>query len=145
MSWRKLIVPLSAVPVLLLLAYGFTLDPRAVPSPLVGKAAPDFAIETFEGKRLALVELKGRVVVVNFWASWCYPACYDEAPVFEAGWRAYRDQGVTVVGINIQDTEAKARAFIEQFRLTFPNGPDPQGKISIDYGVYGVPETFFID
>jgi cytochrome c biogenesis protein CcmG/thiol:disulfide interchange protein DsbE len=85
------------------------------------------------------------VVVLNFWASWCYPACYEEAPVLEAAWRAYRQRGVMVVGVDIQDTEAAGRRFIEQFGLTFPNAPDPRGRVSIDYGVYGVPETFVID
>jgi cytochrome c biogenesis protein CcmG/thiol:disulfide interchange protein DsbE len=83
--------------------------------------------------------------VLNFWASWCYPACYEEAPVLERNWRAYRDRGVTVVGIDIQDKEEAARKFIAQFGLSFPNAPDPTGKVSVDYGVYGVPETFFID
>lgn len=84
-------------------------------------------------------------MVVNFWASWCYPACYEEAPVLESGWREYRDRGVVFVGVNIQDTEPKAREFLSLFNHTFPNGPDPRGLISVDYGVYGVPETFFID
>jgi cytochrome c biogenesis protein CcmG/thiol:disulfide interchange protein DsbE len=84
-------------------------------------------------------------VLLNFWASWCYPACYEEAPVLESTWRAYRERGLVVLGIDIQDTEAAGRRFIQQFGLTFPNAPDPKGKVSIDYGVYGVPETFLID
>jgi len=145
MSWKRLWIPLSILPILGLLAYGFRTDPRAVPSPLVGRPAPSFTLALFDGGRLDLDDLRGKVVVVNFWASWCYPACYEEAPALQEGWRAYRDRGAVVVGIDIQDTEEGARRFIEQFGLTFPNGPDPGGKISIDYGVYGVPETFFID
>lgn len=145
MSWKRFLIPLSILPILGLLAYGFRTDPRAIPSPLVGRPAPPFALTLFDGKGLGLADLRGKVVVVNFWASWCYPACYEEAPVLEEGWRSYRDRGVVIVGVDIQDTEANARRFIEQFGLTFPNGPDPKGKISIDYGVYGVPETFFID
>ncbi len=147
MSWRwgKWAIPLSVVPVLVLLAYGFRTDPRAIPSPLVGKPAASFRLQLFEGKPVSLAQLGGKVVVVNFWASWCYPACYDEAPVLEEGWRAYRDQGVVVVGVDIQDKEEPARKFLEQFSISFPNGPDPTGKISVDYGVYGVPETFFVD
>jgi cytochrome c biogenesis protein CcmG/thiol:disulfide interchange protein DsbE len=143
--WLRWTIPLSVVPLLVLLAYGFRLDPRAVPSPLLGRPAPAFSLSLFDGGRLSLEELRGKVVVVNFWASWCYPACYEEAPVLESGWRAYRDRGVVVVGVDIQDTEEAARRFIRQFGLTFPNGPDPSGKISVDYGVYGVPETFFVD
>ncbi len=138
-------IPLAVVPVLVLLAYGFRTDPRAIPSPLVGKRAAPFAIQLFDGGQLSLEGLRGKVVVLNFWASWCYPACYEEAPVLEGGWKEYRDRDVVVVGVDIQDTEEAARRFIRQFSLTFPNGPDPTGKISVDYGVYGVPETFFID
>jgi cytochrome c biogenesis protein CcmG/thiol:disulfide interchange protein DsbE len=143
-AWRWLI-PLSAVPVLLLLAYGFRVDPREIPSPLVGRQAAGFALTSFSNDAVALEALRGKVVVVNFWASWCYTACYEEAPVLERNWRAYRDRGVVVVGIDIQDTTEAARKFIRDFELTFPNAPDPAGKVSVDYGVYGVPETFFID
>ncbi|MBI4588749.1 MAG: TlpA family protein disulfide reductase [Candidatus Rokubacteria bacterium] len=143
--WTKWAIPLSVVPLLVLLAYGFRTDPRAIPSPLVGKPAAPFSIALFDGGRLSLDDLKGKVVVLNFWASWCVPACYDEAPVLERGWRTYKDRDVVVVGVDIQDTEEAARKFIRQFALSFPNGPDPTGKISVDYGVYGVPETFFID
>ncbi len=144
MTWRWLI-PLSALPLLGLLAYGFRVNPREIPSPLIGQPAAGFALETFPGTRLSLPSLHGNVVVVNFWASWCYPACYEEAPVFERSWRAYRDRGVTIIGVDIQDTPAAAQKFIQDFGLTFPIGPDPGGRVSIDYGVYGVPETFFLD
>lgn len=143
-AWRWLI-PLSAIPVLLLLAYGFRLKPRDVPSPLVGRPAASFTLTTFDGQPLSLDGLRGRVVVLNFWASWCHPACYEEAPVLERGWRAWRDRGVMVVGVDIQDTNEAAQKFIREFSLTFPNARDASGRVSIDYGVYGVPETFFID
>ena len=84
--WRWLI-PLAAVPVLALLAYGFRVSPRDIPSPLVGRPAPAFALATLEGTPLSLASHRGKVVVVNFWASWCYPACYEEAPVLERNWR----------------------------------------------------------
>ncbi|HSE93254.1 MAG TPA: redoxin domain-containing protein [Methylomirabilota bacterium] len=139
------LIPLSAVPVLALLAYGFRTNPRDVPSPLVGRPAAPFALTTFAGEPVSLEALRGKVVVLNFWASWCYPACYEEAPVLERGWQEWRERGVLVLGVDIQDTTEKARKFIDDFRLTFPNAPDAGGKVSIDYGVYGVPETFFID
>jgi cytochrome c biogenesis protein CcmG/thiol:disulfide interchange protein DsbE len=138
-------IPLAVVPLLILLAYGFRTDPRAIPSPLVGKPAAPFTLTTFDGERISLESFRGKVVVLNFWASWCYPACYEEAPVLERGWREYRDRSVMLVGINIQDKEEPARKFLQQFGHTFPNAPDPQGRVSVDYGVYGVPETFFID
>jgi cytochrome c biogenesis protein CcmG, thiol:disulfide interchange protein DsbE len=139
------LIPLSAVPVIALLAYGFRTNPRDVPSPLVGRPAAPFALTSFTGEPLSLAALHGKVVVLNFWASWCYPACYEEAPALERGWQEWRDRGVVVVGVDIQDTAEKAQKFLDQLRLTFPNAPDVGGKVSIDYGVYGVPETFFID
>ena len=142
--WRW-ILPLSALPVLALLAYGFRLNPRDVPSPLIGRPAAPFTLTTFDGGTLSLEAQRGKVVVVNFWASWCHPACYDEAPALERSWRAYRDRGVVVVGVDIQDTVDAARKFITDFSLSFPNARDVAGKVSVDYGVYGVPETFFID
>lgn len=145
LTWKRALIPLSVLPILFLLAYGFWTDPRAVPSPLIEQPAPPFALTLFEGGNLTLGDLQGKVVVVNFWASWCYPACYDEAPVLEAAWHTYKDQGVVIVGVNVQDTEKAAREFMSRFQFSFPNGPDPKGKISIDYGVYGVPETFIID
>ena len=85
--WRWLI-PVSALPVLALLAYGFRVNPREIPSPLVGRPAPAFTLIAFDDSPVSLEAQRGRVVVVNFWASWCYPACYEEAPVLERNWRA---------------------------------------------------------
>jgi cytochrome c biogenesis protein CcmG/thiol:disulfide interchange protein DsbE len=138
-------IPLAVVPVLVLLAYGFRTDPRALPSTLLGKPASPFALTTFDGQPISLDPLRGRVVVVNFWASWCIPACYDEAPSLERAWQAYRDRGVVLIGVNIQDKEEPARRFLARFGHTFPNAPDPAGRVAVDYGVYGVPETFFVD
>ncbi|HUG38455.1 MAG TPA: redoxin domain-containing protein [Candidatus Limnocylindrales bacterium] len=138
-------IPLAVVPVLVLLAYGFQTDPRAIPSPLVGKPAAAFELKAFDGSPVSLAALRGQVVVVNFWASWCRPACYDEAPALERGWTHYKDRGVTMIGINYQDQEEPARRFLAQFAHTFPNAVDPGGRVAIGYGVYGVPETFFID
>jgi cytochrome c biogenesis protein CcmG, thiol:disulfide interchange protein DsbE len=142
--WRWLL-PLTAVPVLALLAYGFRLNPRDIKSPLLGRPAAPFALTSFEGTSIDLAALRGKVVVLNFWASWCYPSCYEEAPVLERGWRTYRDRGVVVLGVDIQDKDEAGLKFIRDFSLTFPNAPDRAGKVSVDYGVYGVPETFFID
>jgi cytochrome c biogenesis protein CcmG/thiol:disulfide interchange protein DsbE len=143
--WLRIIIPLAVVPLIILLAYGFRTDPRAIPTPLLGKPAAPFTLKTFDGEDISLQALKGRVVVMNFWASWCYPACYEEAPALERGWQAYKDRGVLLIGVNIQDKEEPARRFLAQFHHSFPNAPDPAGRVSVDYGVYGVPETFFID
>jgi cytochrome c biogenesis protein CcmG, thiol:disulfide interchange protein DsbE len=138
-------IPAAVVPVLALLAYGFTTDPRVIRTPLLGKPAAAFSLTTFSGAPVSLESLRGKVVVLNFWASWCVPACYEEAPTLERTWREYKDKGVTVVGVDIQDKEEAAREFLARFGHSFPNAPDPKGRVAVDYGVYGVPETFFID
>ena len=140
-----MLIPAAALPVLALLAYGFRVNPRDIPTPLLDRPAAMFALESFAGEPMRLDALRGRVVVVNFWASWCHPACYEEAPVLERNWRAYRDRDVVVLGVDIQDKAEAAKKFIADFSLTFPNAPDAGGRVSVDYGVYGVPETFFID
>jgi cytochrome c biogenesis protein CcmG/thiol:disulfide interchange protein DsbE len=145
MSWKRALIPLACVPLIILLAYGFRTDPKAIPSPLVQKMAPGFRIAIYDGEGVSLEELKGKPVVVNFWASWCYPACYEEAPLLQTTWQKYKDKGLHMIGVDIQDKEESGREFMRRFNFTFPNGPDPGSKISIDYGVYGVPETFFID
>ncbi|HET7341065.1 MAG TPA: TlpA disulfide reductase family protein [Methylomirabilota bacterium] len=143
-GWRWLL-PVAAIPLLALLAYGFRTDPHEIRSPLVGRAATPFRLTSFDGKPVELGALRGKVVVLNFWASWCYPACYEEAPALERGWRAFRDRDVIVLGVDIQDKEEAARKFMRDFEFSFTNSPDVGGKVSVDYGVYGVPETFFID
>lgn len=145
MRWVKVLAPLSLIPLLLLLAYGFSTDPRRVPSPLVGREAPEFTTPLLGGGELGLRDLRGKVVVVNFWASWCYPACWNEAPRLEAAWQRYKDQGLMIVGIVHQDSEGNARDFIQKHGKTYPNGVDPESRIAIEYGLYGVPETFFIN
>ncbi len=137
-----ILAPAGAV--LALLAYGFTLEPRYIPSPLVAKPAPPFTLTLFDGSMLRLEQLRGKVVFLNFWASWCVP-CREEARDLEAAWRKYQTQDVVFVGVNIQDKEPDARAFLEEFGITYPNGVDHGSRIAIDYGVYGIPETFFID
>ncbi len=141
---------LRLVPVLLLPAafvavlwYALGIEPAA-PSPLEGRVAPPFTLRLFDGGAVSLEALRGQVVLVNFWASWCVP-CRQEAPYLEAAWRAYRARGFVLVGVNVWDAETDARAYIREFGHTFPNGMDRSGAIAIAYGVRGVPESFFID
>lgn len=144
MMAKKIIIMLAVLPVLALLAYGLTLDPRAISSPMVGREAPPVNLKLFDGHTFALDEHSGEVVVINVWSSWCMPACYNEAPILEAAWQRYRSQGVVFLGVNYQDRETAAREFLSRFRYTFPNGPDVGSRVAIAYGVRGVPETFFI-
>ena len=137
-------VLLPALAVLALLAYGFTREPRYLESPMLGRPAPSFALTLFDGRTVELDDFRGKVVFVNFWASWC-PPCRAEAPMLETLWRDLKQRDVVFVGINTQDEEPKAREFVDEFGLTYPNGRDPQGRIAIDYGVWGLPEAFIVD
>jgi cytochrome c biogenesis protein CcmG/thiol:disulfide interchange protein DsbE len=110
---------------------------------MVNRAAPGFTLTTFNGNTISLQDLRGKPVVINFWASWC-PPCRIEAPLLERTWRAYKDQGLIFIGVNIQDRKVDALNYLREFDITYPNGPDPIGEISIDYGVSGLPVTFFI-
>ncbi len=143
--WTWVLVAGATVPLVVVLAVGLGRDPRVIPSPLVGRPGPAFSLTLFDGATVTNTTYQGRVVVLNFWASWCYPACYEEAPELQRAWEDFQRRGVTVVGINIQDREQAARQFVRDFGQTFPNGQDPSGKISIAYGVYGVPETYILD
>ena len=115
----------------------------AVDTPIVGRAAPAFDLETLDGGRLSLADLRGSPVVLNFWASWCIP-CREEAPLLTAAARTFGTQGLRVVGIVYQDSAASARDFMDRFGQSYPGLLDPDGRTSIDYGVFGIPETFFI-
>lgn len=142
--WRRLLViGLIVIPLIWLLAYGFTRDPRYIHSRLIGRQAPPFALTLFDGRPIRLEDLRGKVVFLNFWASWC-PPCRAEARTLEEAWQRYREQDVVFVGVNIQDREEDAREFLREFGITYLNGRDASAKIAVDYGVWGLPETFFI-
>lgn len=105
--------------------------------------APDFTLTSFKGETLTLSDLRGQVVIINFWASWC-PPCREEAAYLEQTWRKYQDQGVVFIGVDYVDTEAEALAYIEEFDITYFNGPDLGTRVSQAYNIQGVPETFYI-
>ncbi len=108
------------------------------------EAAPDFNMALFEGGDFQLGAQKGKVVVINFFASWCV-SCGEETPVIEKFSHKYPPQTVVFLAIAVDDTEKKARAFMKKIGLTIPAGLDKTGKIKDAYGIYGMPTTFFID
>ncbi len=142
---RKLrwLLPVSVVPVVLMLAYGLGRDATVLPSALVGSEAPEFRLETLEGDTVRLAELRGKVVVLNFWASWCIP-CRTEHPILVRASETWSADEVAVVGVVYQDSRPNARRFMERLGGEWPSGLDPASRTAIDYGVYGVPETFFL-
>lgn len=105
--------------------------------------AADFTLPTFDEGSFTLSEYAGGPVFVYFWASWC-PPCRQEAPLIERLWPEYRARGYTFVGVNIQDSEADARAFIDEYGITFPAVRATGTSVYVEYGVYGLPEGFFL-
>ena len=155
MNWRRAGIAASlTIPVIALFAYGLRQDPREIPSPLPGNPAPKFALPVFApgqpplnrpvGDTVRLADLRGRVVVMNFWASWCL-SCRDEHIGLTEVARQYAGQPVTFLGSLYQDTPDAGTAWIAQMGgQSYPSVQDRGARTAIDYGLYGVPETFFI-
>jgi cytochrome c biogenesis protein CcmG/thiol:disulfide interchange protein DsbE len=125
----------------LLLVVGFGLI-RTQQGPIgIGDEVPDLTFTTFAGETVPLRDLRGQVVVINFWASWCKP-CEQEALELEQAYQMYKDQGVVFLGVDYVDTETEAREYLETFAITYPNGPDLGTRISQAFRIRGVPETY---
>ncbi len=115
--------------------------------PLVGHPAPDFTLTPWDsafGQTIRLSSLKGKPVILNFWASWCTP-CNAETPLLQTTWQRYQADGVAFIGIDYQDQQQAAQQFLQEYHVTYPTGPDTSGSISVDYGVSNVPATVFIN
>jgi cytochrome c biogenesis protein CcmG/thiol:disulfide interchange protein DsbE len=143
-SWRP-ILPLAVFAILLVFLWiGLSLDPREVPSPLIGKPAPAFALSTLHepAKTLTSEDMKGQVWMLNVWASWCV-SCRVEHPLLM---QLARANVVPVVGLDYKDKPEDGRAWLAQngdpYRVSIV---DQDGRVGIDFGVYGVPETFVVD
>ena len=136
-----LIVAFAVILALLgLLAWGLR---KVQAGPVESGMAPDFTLTSFDGRTLTLSELRGQVVIINFWASWC-PPCREEAAYLEQTWRNYKDKGVIFIGVDWVDTEKEALAYMDEFDLTYFNGPDIGTRIAQAYNIQGVPETFYV-
>jgi cytochrome c biogenesis protein CcmG/thiol:disulfide interchange protein DsbE len=145
--WR--VIALLAVAGLVMVL-ALQLRARNATQPTSG-AAPDFILKVYSGydggsgkPEIRLADLRGQVVFVNFWASWCVP-CRDEQPALEKVWRQYRDKGVIFIGVDYVDTEPAALKYLAEFGVSYPNGPDLGTKISPKYHIQGVPESFLVD
>ncbi len=112
--------------------------------PDVGKLAPDFFLETLTGGELRLSDLRGRAVVLNFWATWCLP-CRKEIPQLVAAYNQFADQGLVVVGVNLQESPDTIRRYAEDFGMDFPIALDRRGSVADEYRLLGIPTTYFID
>ena len=141
---RYFVIPLLVLPLGWLLFQGLGRDPREIASPLIDRQAPDFALAAMDGREVSLSDYRGQPVLVNFWASWCFE-CIEEHRVLMEAQDRYGDDFI-ILGILYQDTVEDARRFlIRHGDGGWPSLIDSSGTVAIDYGVSGVPESFFID
>lgn len=147
--WAQILVWTFLASFLALMGIGVSRAQRGTVQP--GEKIPDFSLTLFSGyeyngrSAVKISELRGKVIFINFWASWCIP-CAQEAPVLEEAWRYYQPNGnVVFLGMDYVDTERDARIFLKRFDNTYPNGPDMGTRISQMFRIKGVPETYIID
>ena len=156
MNWKRAtIAVLASTPIIALFAFGFTRNPAEIPSPLPGRDAPAFSLAVFApgepplsrsfGDTIRLRDLQGKVVVMNFWASWCL-ACRDEHVALSETARRYAGRPTQFLGVLYNDRPSAGIRWIAQMGgQSYPSVTDPRSRTAIDYGLYGVPETFIVD
>ena len=138
-------IALALVPAVAFLTVLAVAVSRSGPKAVSGDSAPGFELPLLDGSGMLTDEdLRGKPVVINFWASWCIP-CREEAPLFERAWKTYQDQGVIFLGVNIRDAESDAKQFVKDFGITYPTMRDLDQTLTKAFGVKGLPETFFVD
>jgi cytochrome c biogenesis protein CcmG/thiol:disulfide interchange protein DsbE len=147
--WAQVLVWALLVGLLVMLAIGLNRRQQGTVQP--GDRVPDFELALFSGYEydgqpsVSMDDLRGKVLLINFWASWCKP-CEQEAPELRSAWNYYKDRGdVVFLGVDYVDTEPEAREYLKKFEITFPNGPDVGTRISQMFRIKGVPETYFVD
>jgi len=136
----------AVLAVAVLLSVGLSQPERLSASPLAGGQAPEFSLPDLRhsGDRVRLSDLRGQVVVVNFWASWC-AECRVEQRALSQTWQRFRDSGVVVLGVNFEDATDDARQYVASTRTSYPVVVDTHSKTALAYGLRGVPETYVID
>jgi cytochrome c biogenesis protein CcmG/thiol:disulfide interchange protein DsbE len=148
-SWVALVgIAVGVGALVLVFSSRFGVDPRLVNSPLIGEPVPSLQLEQLNGEgSLDFADLGGDVLIVNFWASWCFP-CRGEHPALTAVARDYRERGVSLVGVIYQDEASDAMAFLDELGWGGDNYRyvlDPRSRGAVEFGVFGVPETYFVD
>src|SRR3972149_1855391 len=140
--WGVIVVWVCVLGLLAIL--GFALI-RSQQGPInVGGRIPDFSLTTFDGQTYNTADLRGQVILINFWASWCVP-CEEEAAELEQAHQQFQDRGVVFLGVNYVDTKPEALAYLDRFGVTYANGPDLGTEISQAFRMRGVPETYIVD
>jgi cytochrome c biogenesis protein CcmG, thiol:disulfide interchange protein DsbE len=137
------LIIVMGVVLLVVLGFGMALL-KANLTQLEGGVAPDFTIKTYDGKTFTLKQNRGKVVLINFWASWCGP-CRSEAPDLNALWDEFKDRDVAFIGVGHLDNDKDARGFLREFGVEYPTGPDNGTEVSDKYRVKAVPETYIVD
>jgi cytochrome c biogenesis protein CcmG, thiol:disulfide interchange protein DsbE len=147
--WTQVVIWAVLIGLLVILAITLNRSQQGTVQP--GDRIGDFQLATFSGyelngqSQLKLSDLRGKVLLINFWASWCKP-CEQEAADLRSAWAHYKDGGdVVFLGVDYVDTEPEARAYLQKFGITYPNGPDVGTAISQMFRIKGVPETYFVD
>jgi DsbE subfamily thiol:disulfide oxidoreductase len=123
---------------------GLSVADRQAAAQVEDSPAPSFSMETLDGSTVSLDEMRGDIVVINFWATWCLP-CRQEAPAFRRLSEEYESKGVRFLGINERDDRASAQTFVREFRLDYPSVFDPSGSLAFDFELYAMPTTFVVD
>ena len=130
--------------IVVLLVTGLGKDPSVIASPLVGRVAPNFTLPQLDGPPVTLAKLRGQVVVINFWASWC-TECQVEQAALDQTWQQFQDSGVVVIGVDFEDTAGDARNYVRTANVTYPVVEDAGSRAALAYGLRGVPETFVVN
>lgn len=140
-NWGVILVWVLVLGLLAIVGFGLI---RAQEGPIgIGKTVPDFTLTTFDGEQHAIADYRGKVVLVNFWASWCVP-CEQEAAELQQAYENFKDRDVVFLGVDYVDTEVEAKAYLDRFQITYPNGPDLGTRISQAFRIRGVPETYIV-
>jgi len=144
MNWKRALIPaIFILPLLILVGSRFGSDPHAVPFVLGGAEAPAFSLRSIDGRDFSSAALRGKPIVLNFWSTWCVP-CKTEHDILQMGASRYGDR-VQFLGVVYQDTSDAAKEYLTKRLNRYPQLIDPDARVAIEYGVAGVPESFFID